>query len=219
MSLFALSNNDPRWVWTLNWNQITPRIVIGSCPMSGGDLERIRGEARVSALLSLQHDLCHAHLGIDYDGLRRHGTRLGLVLVRHPIRDFDTADARRRLPGAVRTLDGLLASHDRVYVHCTAGMGRAALTVLGYLTFIHGTLFEEALALLRARRPIVCPNIDAYRACRDDLIDRHSHAIAQRLTDSEQNEPQTNPEQRRRQAELEILRQALRHADHNAIRT
>ena len=97
-------------------------------------------------------------------------------------------------------------------------MGRAPLTVLGYLTLIHGTLFEEALALLRARRPMVCPNIEAYRACRDDLIDRHGDAIARRLGDSEQSEPHANSAQRRRQAELEILRQALRHADRIAVR-
>lgn len=213
MTFFALSNNDPRWVWTLNWDQITPRIVIGSCPMSGGDLERIRRDARATALLSLQHDKCHAHLGIDHGSLCRHGARLGLTLARHPIRDFDAADARRQLPGAVRTLDGLLDNHERVYVHCTAGMGRAPLTVLGYLVFMQGAPFDEALALLRAHRPMVCPNLDAYRGCRDDLMDRHGGAIDRRLRDLERTEPQTNPAYHRKRAEQEVLREALRHAD------
>jgi atypical dual specificity phosphatase len=218
MTFFALSNNDPRWVWALNWNQITPRIVIGSCPMSGGDLDRIRSGARVTALLSLQHDECHAHLGINYDTLRRHGARLGLTLARHPIRDFDAADARRQLPGAVRALDGLLETHERVYVHCTAGMGRAPLTVLGHLVFVQSTPFDEALALLRSRRPMVCPNIEAYWACRDDLMDRHGGAIARRLMDLEHTKPQTSPAYRRRQAEQEVLREALRHTDRTQMR-
>lgn len=206
----TIGNDDPRWVWTLNWDSITPRIVIGSCPMSAGDLERIRGEAGASALLSLQHDECHAHFRIDYAELRRHGADLGLELARHPIRDFDTREARRELPGAVRALDGLLERHERVYVHCTAGMGRAPLTVLGYLVFVHGARFEQALALLRARRPIVCPNIEAYRACRDDLLARHGRAIALRIRDLRKQEPQARLDQRQQRAEQEVLREALR---------
>lgn len=210
MANSTIGNDDPRWVWTLNWDSITPRIVIGSCPMLASDLEQIRGETGASALLSLQHDDCHAHFRIDYAELRRQGAYLGLELLRHPIRDFDATEARRELPGAVRALDWLLERHERVYVHCTAGMGRAPLTVLGYLVFVHGTRFEHALALLRARRPIVCPNIEAYRACRDDLLARHSRAIALRIRDLQRKEPQVTPGERQRQAEQEVLREALR---------
>ena len=40
------------------------------------------------------------------------------------------------LPEAVRLLHLLLANGKRVYVHCTAGINRATLTVVGYLTFV-----------------------------------------------------------------------------------
>jgi hypothetical protein len=36
----------------------------------------------------------------------------------------------------IRKLALLLAMGKRVYVHCTAGINRATLTVLGYLTFV-----------------------------------------------------------------------------------
>jgi hypothetical protein len=160
-------------------------------------------------VLSLQHDECHAHFGIDYGALCRHAARLGLALARHPIRDFDAVDARLRLPGAVRALDGLLAAYGRVYVHCTAGVGRSALTVLGYLVFVCGMPFEEALTLLRARRPIVCPNLDAFLACRADLVERHRRAITRRMGDL----LDAAPEERQRRAEHEVLRDALRGGD------
>ena len=42
----------------------------------------------------------------------------------------------RMLPEAVRQLNLLLSMGKRVYVHCTAGINRANLTVVGYLTFV-----------------------------------------------------------------------------------
>ncbi len=40
------------------------------------------------------------------------------------------------LPEAVRLLHLLVSSGKRVYVHCTAGINRATLTTVGYLTFV-----------------------------------------------------------------------------------
>ena len=44
------------------------------------------------------------------------------------------------LPEAVRMLYLLLSMGRRVYVHCTAGINRATLTVVGYLTFVQATV-------------------------------------------------------------------------------
>ena len=40
------------------------------------------------------------------------------------------------LPEAVRLLHLLVSSGKHVYVHCTAGINRATLTTVGYLTFV-----------------------------------------------------------------------------------
>jgi hypothetical protein len=44
------------------------------------------------------------------------------------------------------------------YVHCTAGINRANLAVLGYFTFVEGMPLDEALALIRTSRPQVIPS-------------------------------------------------------------
>ena len=98
------------WTWSLNWGEITPHIVVGSCPMTPDDLREISTETGVSAVLSLQHDECLEYWDIDYAEMLRAGSELGLVLVRCPIRDFDVPDMRRRLPDAVRALDHLQAA-------------------------------------------------------------------------------------------------------------
>jgi hypothetical protein len=170
----------PMWVWSLNWNMIRPDIVLGSCPMTADDLDRLRKEANITATLSLQHDECYARLGIDYAEMRRRGTQSGLDMARCPVRDFDVADMRRRLATAVGLLDALLRARRRVYVHCTAGTGRSPLVVLAYLALMEDYDADAALALLRARRPGIGPSVEAYAGCRQDLVERHRERVSRR---------------------------------------
>ena len=122
----------------LNGNVVRHDRVVGSGPREPSDLDALRVETRVSALLSVQHDDCLAHQRIDDPGLVRHGRRLGLTMERGPLRDFDPADQRRGLPAAVRGLCGLLRQGHRVYVHGAAGINRAPRVVLAYLTLVEG---------------------------------------------------------------------------------
>ena len=169
--------------WPLNWNVVRHDLVVGSCPREPSDLDALRLEIRVSAMLSVQHDECLAQQGIDYPGLVRHGRRLGLTMERCPLRDFDPADQQRGLPAAVRGLHGLLRQGHRVYVHCTAGINRAPLVVLTYLTLVEGIGLEEAMTLLVHARPEVCPTWEAYHGCRQELTARYADRIRQRAVE------------------------------------
>ena len=46
----------------------------------------------------------------------------------------------------------------RTLVHCAAGISRSATICVAYLVKQHRMGVDEALALVTARRPIVCPN-------------------------------------------------------------
>ena len=197
------------WHWSLNWDEITPRIVIGSCPMTPSDIDRIHRKARTSALLSLQHEECLAAFRIDYPAQRRYGERLGLTMARCPIRDFDPPDMRRRLPTATRRLTALIAQGHRVYVHCTAGIGRAPLTVLAYLTFVEGRSLEQASALLARERRCAAPNWEAYHGCRDDLIEQFREQIARCAFELYERGVNADALEDWRQAEAEVIRAAL----------
>lgn len=65
-------------------------------------------------------------------------------------------------------------------MHCTAGLGRAPLTVLTYLICIAGQEPEDAIGLIRRARPGAVPAWEAYHGCRADLIARHRARIAHR---------------------------------------
>jgi hypothetical protein len=168
------------WNWTLNWNAIRPDLVVGSCPMLADDLDEIRTGTGVTAVLSLQHDDCFADTGIDYPHHREHGQRIGLLMKRCPMRDFDTEDQRRVLPAAVRMLHFILIQKHRVYVHCTAGINRSPLVVLAYLSWIESMPAEEALSLVKARRPVAIPDLHAFRGARAELIATHRNRIVKR---------------------------------------
>lgn len=197
------------WTWSLNWNEITPQIVVGTCPMTADDLTRLREEADISAVLCLQHDECLAYWGIDYSRLRRRAVEMALTLIRCPIRDFDIPDMRRRLPLAVATLASLQMARHRTYVHCTAGLGRSPLTVLGYLTLVECLDAEEAISRILAGRPDAIPAWEAYHGCRHDLVTRHRDAIDERAYQLFQQGVHGSAEADWRQAEAEVLRSEL----------
>ncbi len=197
------------WVWTLNWGRIRDDIVVGSCPMTAADIDRIRDGTRVSALLSVQTEECRAAFGIDYDEHCRHGRSRDLALVNAPMRDFDPPDQRRRLPEAVRALHRLIAAGHRVYVHCTAGINRSPLTVLGYLAFVEGLTEEEAMAVIRGGRPQAEPYWEAFHGCRRDLADRNRDAIAAKAYLLWQDSPEAAAEANWRRAAHDVIRELL----------
>ncbi len=198
------------WTWSLNWGEVTPHIVVGTCPMKTTDIDRLHGEARVSALLSLQHDDCLAYWGIDYRNMLASGATLGITMERCQIRDFDISDMRLRLPRAVHKLAKLLHVGHRVYVHCTAGMGRSPLTVWAYLAAIDGEEPWAALRKIKQGRPEAVPSPEAFEGFRRDLAARHHERIARRAYDLyRQGAHPGDAEQDWRQAEAEVIRQAI----------
>ena len=202
------------WTWSLNWGEITPRILIGTCPMTTADLDRIGAEAGVSAVLSVQHEDCLAYWDIDYPEMRTHGEKLGLRMARSSMRDFDIPDQRRNLARAVRALADLQSKGHRTYVHCTAGLGRAPLTVLSFLVWVEGLLPQEAIGLIHRGRPDAVPAWEAHHGCRADLVERFCPQIEKRAHALSQARPngQGDPQSDWLQAEVEIVRSALMYA-------
>ena len=59
--------------WPLNWNVVRHDLVVGSGPCTSSDLDALRVETRVSAVLSVQHDECLEKQEIDYPRQVRYG--------------------------------------------------------------------------------------------------------------------------------------------------
>ena len=194
------------WKWTLNWGDVRGDLVIGSCPMTPDDVTAIRSGTGATALLSLQTDECRGAFAIDLDVIRRACTRHDMAITIAPMRDFDPPDQRRNLPTAVAELLHLLALGNRVYVHCTAGINRAPLTVLAYLTYVEELSREDALARILAGRPQAEPYWEAYDGCWNDLVERLRESIAYHAYMLAEREPLGTPEGHWWRAEREVVR-------------
>lgn len=200
------AGNGDGWRWSLNWGVVRDDIVVGSCPMTTRDIDRIRKGTGASALLSVQTHMCREAFNVDYDNHYRHAVKRGLAMDNAPMRDFDPFDQRCRLANAVCSLHRLLSQDHRVYVYCTAGLNRSPLTVLGYLTFLDQMTPQDALALIVAGRPEAQPSWEAYEGCRQDLVERCRDAIARRAWDLAQSSAGGSAETHWLRAEKEVIR-------------
>jgi atypical dual specificity phosphatase len=200
------------WTWSLNWGEITDSIVIGTCPMAPDDLSRIQSHTGVSAILSLQHDDCLAYWNIDYEAMVQTGKALGLVMQRCPIKDFNVPDIRKRLPAAIRMLANMINFGHKVYVHCTAGLGRAPVVVLAYLILVEGYSAQDAIERILQERPGAVPAWEAFYGCREDLAGIHRQAIEQRAYELYEAGVHGDAHSHWLQAQADILRWVLTHA-------
>ena len=168
------------WTWSLNWGHITPEIIIGTCPMTNDDLKYIHAETCISAVFSLQHDDCLSHWHIDYNDLLRIATKLNIKMLRCPIKDFNIPDMRKNLPRAVSSLGKLITKGHSTYVHCTAGLGRAPLTVLAYFIWLKELSPDDAIKIILKGRPEAEPAWEALHGAKEDIVKFNKAEIEKR---------------------------------------
>ncbi|KAK8955804.1 hypothetical protein KSP40_PGU015045 [Platanthera guangdongensis] len=84
-------------------------------------------------------------------------------------RDFDPNSLRSQLPKAVSSLEWAISDgKGRVYVHCTAGLGRAPAVAIAYMFWFCNTNLDSAYGVLTSKRPCG-PNKTAIRGATYDL--------------------------------------------------
>ena len=66
--------------------------------------------------------------------------------------DFSGESLTANLPHAVQTMHELMDQGHMVYVHCTAGLGRAPAVAIGYLHWMCGLSLTEAYSFVTSRR-------------------------------------------------------------------
>jgi protein-tyrosine phosphatase len=146
----------------INLDRIKPEIFIGSYPQNHVDIDRLKSGPGITAVLNLQTDDDFSSLGVDWPRLTRGYKERAIICQRWPITDFSPQDLERKLESAAALLGQLIDVGHRVYVHCTAGVGRAPATVIGYLAWHEGMDLETAYRFVRDQRSCD-PYIDAIR--------------------------------------------------------
>jgi protein-tyrosine phosphatase len=130
---------------------ITESLLVGEYPRVS-DIEWLKHEFRVSAILNLQDDEDLRINGIDVIALRESCRQCQIKLVRVPIRDGSSDDMSARLGDALKHLQDLLGARERVYLHCNAGLNRAPTLAIAWLHANAGMSLNEAMAHVKQRR-------------------------------------------------------------------
>lgn len=150
-------------------DQVLPEVLIGSCPDCPADIDRLKQDCAITAVLSLQTDEDIGALELDWSRLQTRYRQVGIVLRRIPVRDFDPHDLQQKLPPCVLALGQLLQAGHTVYVHCTAGAGRSPNVVIAYLHWVKGWDLGRATDHVCRCRPCA-PNWDAIRRAAGEFL-------------------------------------------------
>ncbi len=147
---------------SMNLDQVLPNIFLGSCPTSSSDIERLKSDSGITAVLNVQTAEDMAYWETEWADLEAAYQEASIECRRVPVVDFQPDDLCRRLPDCVKALDELLRGGHTVYVHCSAGMNRSPTTVVAYLHWTQGMSLDEALTFVMQRR-YCAPYRDAIR--------------------------------------------------------
>ncbi|KAL4334350.1 hypothetical protein GQ457_07G019660 [Hibiscus cannabinus] len=153
----------------MNYTLITDNLIVGSQPQKPEDIDHLKQEENVAYILNLQQDKDIEYWEIDLQSIIERCRQLGVHHIRKPARDFDPDSLRNILPRAVSSLEWAISEgKGKVYVHCTAGLGRAPAVAIAYMFWFCGMNLNTAYEALTSERPCG-PNKKAIRGATYDL--------------------------------------------------
>lgn len=135
----------------MDFDEILPNLFVGSCPRDQADIEYLKTDVGITAVLNLQTDQDFVHWGIRWERLEAAYEALGIEIRRVPVTDFNPEEVRQKLPACVKALDELLRAGHTAYVHCSAGMNRSPSTVVAYLHWVREMSLGEAVEFVLER--------------------------------------------------------------------
>ncbi|CAD5172604.1 unnamed protein product [Musa acuminata subsp. malaccensis] len=153
----------------MNYTIINDSLIVGSQPQKPKDIDHLKEAENVAYILCLQQDKDIEYWGINFQDILNRCKELGIHHMRRPARDFDPDSLRSQLPKAVSSLEWAISEgKGRVYVHCTAGLGRAPAVAISYLFWFCDMDLNTAYNTVTSKRPCG-PNKRAIRGATYDL--------------------------------------------------
>ncbi len=147
----------------MSLSQISAQVFVGSSPKDIGDVRELFEKHRITSVVNLQTDADLSVRKINIDLLKKHYQQRNIRFARFAIDDVDPVDMAKKIAHPIQYLIEQVTLGEIVYVHCNAGICRATSTVLGYLYVYEGLDLNEGLRLIRSKRPIANPYIEAVR--------------------------------------------------------
>jgi protein-tyrosine phosphatase len=126
-------------------SRVLRQLYVGSCPTSVEDINHLKADYRITAVLNLQTEDDFDHCNLEWNSLEARYHELGIAVRWIPLRDFDGPNVQRTLSECVAALDELLRAGHIVYIHCNLGTVRSPTVVVAYLVQGRGWDLEDAI--------------------------------------------------------------------------
>ena len=143
-------------------------MFVGPSPQSPRDIDQLKRDYKISAVLNVQTDDDMAYWGIDLATLETHYHKLKIEVRAHSSARLSIPMiCEGSLPQCVDALDALLKQGHNVYVHCSMGVNRSPSIVIAYLAWIKGWVWTEAVDHVPRIR-FCDPYVEAIRLAGED---------------------------------------------------
>jgi len=157
-----LEVRDVNFVGGMQFDFVPPCLFVGPYPQTPEHIDRLI-EAGVGGVLNTQTTEDFHRRQIDGKVLWDHYYHKQVDARHFPIEDFNGDDLARKLIAGAGQVHDMVCQGKKVFIHCTAGMGRAPAVAVVYLCQYHGYSFEHALSHVKAHRTVAAPNVGAMR--------------------------------------------------------
>ena len=157
---------DANFVGDLYFDQIgKTKIWLGPYPQTPEDIEKLV-KSGINGVFNVQTDGDLRFRGVNQGLMMKRYKEQGIHAVHFPIVDFNEHDLSSKLFEAAKILNEIINHKGlNVYVHCTAGMGRAPASVLAYLCLFKKVRnWQDPYAvdrLVKSYRKVSVPNMNA----------------------------------------------------------
>ncbi len=159
-----IEKGDANFVGGLSFNKIGDTgVFIGPYPQLEEDVNAM-AEAGVTGVFNVQTEIDFAHRGTNWPRMLQYYEENRIIAVHYPIHDFNEEDLKSKLYKGATILNDMINNKGlKVYVHCTAGMGRAPAIVLVYLCLYQGMEPDESDLFVKSFRSVSVPNMRAVK--------------------------------------------------------
>eukprot|EP00240_Pyramimonas_obovata_P016408 CAMPEP_0118943240 /NCGR_PEP_ID=MMETSP1169-20130426/37897_1 /TAXON_ID=36882 /ORGANISM="Pyramimonas obovata, Strain CCMP722" /LENGTH=266 /DNA_ID=CAMNT_0006888447 /DNA_START=381 /DNA_END=1181 /DNA_ORIENTATION=+ len=171
--------NSPERTWasSLNWTEIRPRFLVGTCPLNTADLDRLINDAGVTGFVCLQTDKEQKKRGIDYPELYNHAMERGIAWTRLAVEPDNEYHQSMMLPDATRLVQAHLSAGRKVYLFGNDCINRTILTTIAYLCYLEKVPMEEAIIEAGQLRPLARANTELWLEVHKESLTEEARGV------------------------------------------
>ena len=135
------------------WNRIDETVVLGALPFRGDSAKQLVAQENIAGVVSMNEDYelqIFSNQGPEWK-------ELGVEFLQLATTDIFEAPSSEKLKRGVEFIYRISKEHpsSSIYIHCKAGRTRSATLVGCYLIEQYGMTPEEAVSLMKEKRPHV----------------------------------------------------------------